>query len=55
MGLLQPKEYLTENIKTFALEFASLKQHRIQSSIEGDEKQSLWELYDILLEIQSCL
>ena len=55
MGLLQPKEDLTENIKTFALEFASLKQHRIQSSIEGDEKQSLWELYDILLEFQSCL
>lgn len=52
-GLLHPKEYLSENIKSFALEFSVLKHHRFQSCTEGDKKQSLWELYDLLLEFQS--
>ena len=50
--VLKTKEYTSEKIKCFALKFAHEYQERFKS-ISLDSKQTIWELYDMLLEFQN--
>ena len=49
-GILPVKEYVMENVKSFALEFALEEHGRFHHLQEMKDKQTLWELYDVLLE-----